>query len=39
MMDPIDGASMFELRTYEGYSEDGVRRKISMFNIEKIDLF
>lgn len=39
MMDSIDRASLFELRTYEGYSEDAVRRKISMFNIEEIDLF
>lgn len=29
----------FELRTYEGYSEDAVRRKILMFNKEEIDLF
>lgn len=39
MLDPINGASLFELRTYEGYSEDAVRRKIDMFNIEEIDLF
>ena len=30
---------LFELRTYEGYSEDAVRRKILMFNKEEIDLF
>ncbi|WP_339706629.1 NIPSNAP family protein [uncultured Kriegella sp.] len=39
MMDPIDGASLFELRTYEGYSEDAVRRKIKMFNDGEIDIF
>lgn len=32
-------ASLYELRTYEGYSEDATRRKISMFNDEEIPLF
>jgi len=31
--------AIFELRTYEGYSEDAVRRKIKMFNVEEIPLF
>lgn len=39
MLAPVDGATIFELRTYEGYSEDAVRRKIKMFNEEEIDLF
>ncbi len=39
MMNPVDGASIFELRTYEGYSEDAVGRKIKMFNQEEIPLF
>lgn len=39
MMNPVDGASVFELRTYEGYSEDAVGRKIKMFNKEEIPLF
>lgn len=39
MKTPIDNASLFELRTYEGYNEDAVRRKIKMFNQEEIDLF
>lgn len=39
MMDTIEGASLFELRTYEGYSEDAVRRKIKMFNDGEIDIF
>lgn len=30
---------VFELRTYEGYSEDAVRRKILMFNKEELPLF
>jgi hypothetical protein len=36
---PIENAGLFELRTYEGYSEDAVRRKIMMFNNEELDLF
>ncbi len=39
LKDPIDGAKLFELRIYEGYNEDAVRRKIAMFNDEEIDLF
>ena len=39
MMNPVDDASVFELRTYEGYSEDAVRRKIMMFDDEEIPLF
>jgi len=39
MRNPIDGAGLFELRIYEGYSEDAVRRKIKMFNDEEIALF
>ncbi len=36
---PGPEAGLFELRTYEGYSEDATRRKIKMFNVEEIDLF
>ncbi|MEM9327497.1 MAG: NIPSNAP family protein, partial [Bacteroidota bacterium] len=39
MAESTDGSGLFELRTYEGYSEDAVRRKIGMFNKEEIDLF
>jgi len=39
MVDPVDGATIFELRTYEGYSEDAVRRKIKMFNDDELPLF
>jgi hypothetical protein len=37
--DPGPDAGLFELRTYEGYSEDATRRKIKMFNVEELDLF
>jgi hypothetical protein len=30
---------MFELRTYEGYSEDAVRRKVKMFNVDEMPIF
>lgn len=36
---PGPDAGLFELRTYEGYSEDAVRRKTAMFNNEEIKLF
>jgi hypothetical protein len=39
LKNPIDGASLFELRTYEGYNEDAVRRKIKMFNKEEFPVF
>ncbi|MEM6697519.1 MAG: NIPSNAP family protein, partial [Bacteroidota bacterium] len=39
MKSPIENAGLFELRTYEGYSEDAVRRKIKMFDVEEIELF
>ena len=39
MKDPLEEAGLFELRVYEGYSEDAVRRKIKMFDVEEIDLF
>ena len=39
LIDPVKGASLFELRTYEGFSEDAVKRKIKMFNKEEIQLF
>ena len=38
-LEPVEGATVFELRTYEGYSENAVQRKIKMFNEEEIDLF
>jgi hypothetical protein len=39
MKKPVDGQRIFELRTYEGYNEDAVRRKIKMFNDEEFDIF
>lgn len=39
MTPPIEDASVYELRIYEGYNEDAVRRKIKMFNDEEIPLF
>lgn len=30
---------IFELRTYEGYSEDAVRRKVKMFNVDELPIF
>ncbi|NJB86215.1 hypothetical protein GGR26_001983 [Lewinella marina] len=32
-------AGLFELRIYEGYSEDAVRRKIRMFNDHEVQIF
>jgi hypothetical protein len=39
MIAPASGPRIFELRTYEGYSEDAVRRKIKMFNDEEFVIF
>ena len=36
---PKKGSQLFELRTYEGYSENAVRRKIKMFNKEELAIF
>jgi hypothetical protein len=36
---PSGGSRIFELRTYEGYSEDAVRRKIKMFNDGEYPIF
>lgn len=36
---PSNGPRIFELRTYEGYSEDAVRRKIKMFNDGEFPIF
>jgi hypothetical protein len=39
MITPQSGPRMFEVRTYEGYSEDAVKRKIKMFNDEEFTIF
>ncbi|CAH1002364.1 hypothetical protein LEM8419_03271 [Neolewinella maritima] len=36
---PDAASGLFELRTYEGYSEDAVRRKIGMFNDHELTIF
>jgi hypothetical protein len=36
---PTATPRIFEIRTYEGYNEDAVRRKIKMFNDEEIVIF
>lgn len=36
---PGQNEALFELRTYEGYDEDAVRRKIAMFNQEELPIF
>lgn len=39
LMPPAKEPRIMELRTYEGYSEDAVRRKIKMFNDSEITIF
>ena len=39
MMAPANESRIFELRTYEGYSEDALRRKIKMFNDGEVPIF
>ena len=36
---PAKEQRLLELRTYEGYSEDAVRRKIKMFNTSEVPIF
>lgn len=36
---PAKDSRIFELRTYEGYSEDAVRRKVRMFNVDELPIF
>ena len=36
---PEAGERIFELRTYEGFNDDAVRRKIDMFNKEELRIF
>jgi hypothetical protein len=36
---PAEKKGLYEMRTYEGASEDAVSRKVKMFNSEEIDLF
>ncbi|HVI45130.1 MAG TPA: NIPSNAP family protein [Chitinophaga sp.] len=39
LVPPSGESRIFELRTYEGYSEDAVRRKIKMFNDGEYPIF
>ena len=39
MVIPSKKERLFELRMYEGYSEDAVRRKVKMFNDGELDIF
>lgn len=39
MVIPSKNQRLFELRIYEGYSEDAVRRKVKMFNEGELDIF
>lgn len=39
MLAPKSGSRIFELRSYEGYSEDAVRRKVRMFNEAEFVIF
>lgn len=36
---PAEGSNFFELRTYQGYNEDALRRKLKMFNEEEFNIF
>jgi NIPSNAP len=36
---PKNEPRIFEVRSYEGYSDDAVRRKVLMFNKEEFDIF
>jgi hypothetical protein len=39
MIVPANEKRIFELRVYEGYSEDAVRRKVKMFNESEFEIF
>ena len=39
MIKPSEESSVFELRTYEGYNEDALNRKIKMFNESEFKIF
>jgi hypothetical protein len=39
MITPKEKSSVFELRTYEGYNEDALKRKIKMFNESELQIF
>ncbi|CCH52545.1 NIPSNAP family containing protein [Fibrisoma limi BUZ 3] len=39
MVIPNRESRIFELRTYEGFAEDAVRRKVKMFNVDELPIF
>ena len=39
LVNPEDGTSIFELRIYESYNEDALRRKVKMFNDSEFEIF
>jgi hypothetical protein len=39
LVKPTDNAGVYELRIYEGYNEDALRRKVKMFNDSEFDIF
>lgn len=39
LVKPPAGSSIFELRTYESYNEDALRRKVKMFNDSEFKIF
>jgi NIPSNAP len=39
LLAPKNEARIFEVRSYEGYNDDAVRRKILMFNKDEFDIF
>jgi hypothetical protein len=39
LVKPADDSEFFELRIYESYNEDALRRKVKMFNDSEFDIF
>ncbi len=39
MVKPADKSELFELRIYESYNEDALRRKVKMFNDSEFGIF
>lgn len=39
LVKPADDSELFELRIYESYHEDALRRKVKMFNDSEFDIF
>ena len=39
LVKPADNSEVFELRIYESYNEDALRRKVKMFNDSEFDIF